>query len=42
MKLAGRYLRNFEQNVGSRDEMFDLPLESIELVHHLGMVFRFH
>ena len=38
MKLAGSDLRNFEQSVGPRHEVFDLSLEPIELVHQLCAV----
>ena len=38
MKLAGSDLGNFEKSVGPRNEVFDLSLEPIELVHQLRAV----
>src|ERR1700719_540674 len=38
MELAGSDLRNFEKSVGARNEVFDLSLESIELMHELRTV----
>ena len=32
MGLARGDLRNFEKDIGARKEMFDLPLEAIDLV----------
>jgi hypothetical protein len=40
MELAGSDVRNFEKRVGPRNEVFYLPLESIELVHQLRTVAR--
>src|SRR5579862_3428993 len=38
MELAGSNLRNFQKSISPCHEMFDLPLESIDLMHQLGVV----